>query len=314
MPRDYERIARNTSGRPPADAAKRHENETQEPADELLARSIHLGGTGRAVSGPPVDGQAHTADATPDRRRRSSEEDGMQATSRRKLAMGRRALEFSRAHPDQGTGTTAAVAALEERLARAAELVRLQSDGTLQERTANARKRVLRRTITRSHLSHVAGIARLAAREAPDLERRLRFSSYNGSFVVFRSEAGRIAEEAVMQRELLMKYGLDEKVLDDLDVALGGFDAAVGQADAGRRIHVTATSELRDVADEVVAIVEGMTGSIRHRYDGEPQTLQAWESATNPGHPGPVEEDDEAEPTPQPSPGGAVKSEAEPAA
>ena len=46
----------------------------------------------------------------------------MRARSRRKLEMGQRALEFSRAHPDSNPGYETALVRLEEMLNRAALL------------------------------------------------------------------------------------------------------------------------------------------------------------------------------------------------
>jgi hypothetical protein len=50
----------------------------------------------------------------------------MNAESRRKIEMGARALDFSRAHPDTEPGTATAVARLEQLLARAAEMATVQ--------------------------------------------------------------------------------------------------------------------------------------------------------------------------------------------
>ena len=97
----------------------------------------------------------------------------MNAKSRRRIEMGTRALDFSRAHPDASPGYTAAVTRLEERLARAEQLATQQREGTLQVRAATARKRELRRTMRRTHLTHLARVARVAAREMPDLAQKL---------------------------------------------------------------------------------------------------------------------------------------------
>ena len=53
--------------------------------------------------------------------RRTQQEEGMNARSRRKIEMGTRALEFSRAHPDVDPGYAAATAKLEQLAARAVE-------------------------------------------------------------------------------------------------------------------------------------------------------------------------------------------------
>jgi len=70
----------------------------------------------------------------------------MNAKSRRKIEMGRRALDFSRAHPDASPGYTAVVTQLEERLTRAEQLAGQQRDGLLEVRAATARKFELRPT------------------------------------------------------------------------------------------------------------------------------------------------------------------------
>ena len=53
----------------------------------------------------------------------------MNAKTRRKIEMGTRALDFSRAHPDASPGYAAALASLEQRLARADQLAAQQRDG-----------------------------------------------------------------------------------------------------------------------------------------------------------------------------------------
>jgi hypothetical protein len=64
----------------------------------------------------------------------------MNAKSRRRIEMGTRALEFSRAHPDESPGYAAALTRLEERLDRAEALAGLQREGTLRVRASTARK------------------------------------------------------------------------------------------------------------------------------------------------------------------------------
>jgi hypothetical protein len=63
----------------------------------------------------------------------------MNAVSRRKIEMGMRALEFSRAHPDADAGYAVAAAKLEQLVARAAEAATAQRDGIVDVRAASAR-------------------------------------------------------------------------------------------------------------------------------------------------------------------------------
>jgi hypothetical protein len=62
----------------------------------------------------------------------------MNAQSRRKIEMGTRALEFSRAHPDIDAGYGVAAAKLEQLVARAGQIATAQRDGLIHTRAAGA--------------------------------------------------------------------------------------------------------------------------------------------------------------------------------
>lgn len=78
-----------------------------------------------------------------------------------------------------------------------------------------------------------------------------------------------------------MKYGLADTVFDGLTQALGQFDAAVEERTQGRRTHVGASAELNALAAEVVQVVKLMDGLNRFRFAKDPESLAAWESASN---------------------------------
>ena len=195
--------------------------------------------------------------------------------------MGTRALDFSRAHPDASPGYTAAVTRLEERLARAQQLAAQQRDGLLQVRASTVRKVELRRTMRQAHLSHLAQVAKVAAREVPELAQKLVLRPGTTTYLAFRTAARGMAAEAQNQKEMLVKHGLAETVLDNLVQALDQFDAAVESGAGGRQAHVGASAELRAVAEEVVQIVRVMDGLNRYRFLNDPERLAAWESASN---------------------------------
>ncbi len=195
--------------------------------------------------------------------------------------MGTRALDFSRAHPDASPGYAAAVARLEERLDRAELLATQQREGMLQVRASTAQKRKLRRTMGRAHLSHLAQVAKVAARDMPELAQKLVLKPGTSTYLAFRTAARGMAAEARSQKELLVKHGLAESVLEDLTRALDQFDAAVEGGGSGRQAHVGASAELRSVADEVVQIIRVMDGLNRYRFMNDPELLAAWESASN---------------------------------
>lgn len=90
-----------------------------------------------------------------------------------------------------------------------------------------------------------------------------------------------MAEEAASRKELLVRHGLAETVLESLAQALKQFDEAVEHATDGRRAHVGASAELDTVAEEVVHVVKAMDGLNRLRFANRPELLAAWASASN---------------------------------
>jgi hypothetical protein len=210
------------------------------------------------------------------------QEDRMDAKIRRIIEMGTRALDFSRAHQDSSAGYAAALARLEDRLKRADQLATQQRDGLLEVRRATVRKRDLRRSMRRAHLDHLASVAQAASREAPELAQKFVLPRRANTYLAFRTAARAMEAEALSYKELLVKYGLAEPVLEALGQALSEFDAVVEQGSRGRLAHVGASAELDTVVDEIVQVVKVMDGLNRFRFANNPEETAAWESASNP--------------------------------
>src|SRR5688572_17087706 len=98
----------------------------------------------------------------------------MDAHSRRRVEMGTRALEFSRAHPDSAPGASDVVARLEQLIARANDTAAAQRNGLIQVRAAAAQKEKLRRAM-QVPIAHLAEVGRAAAREEHELGKTFRF-------------------------------------------------------------------------------------------------------------------------------------------
>jgi hypothetical protein len=107
----------------------------------------------------------------------------MNALTRSRIEIGARALEFSRAHPDESDGYTTAVKELAELLERSERLAIQQRQGIAEVRAATARKRELRRSIRQRELVH---IARAAHRYIDGLN-RFRFAGDPDLFAAWRS-------------------------------------------------------------------------------------------------------------------------------
>ncbi len=205
----------------------------------------------------------------------------MNAKTRRKLEMGSRALEFSRAHLDESSGYHAAVAQLEDQLQRSKELAARQLEGFVEVRAASARKLELTRSMRRQQLVHIARVARRAAKEAPELAQKFVLPRDPAPYLPFKTMTGTMVAEAQRQKDLLVKHGLVERVLDSLTASLQEFDAVTEQGAAGRRVHIGASAELDVVADEVVQIVKVIDGLNRFRFAHDPELLADWKSASN---------------------------------
>ena len=203
----------------------------------------------------------------------------MKARSRRKIDMGERASEFSHANVDANAGYVALLARLDELLGDAARLAAQQREGIAQSRGATALKRALEGEIRRTHLGHLARVAQAAAAEQPELRPAFRIPREARTIRGFRTTSSSIAAAAQANRELLVKHGLAEPVLDSLVAMLERFDQAVMQGVQGRRQHVGASADLDIVADEIVQVVELLDGYQRLRFGRDPERLAAWASA-----------------------------------
>ena len=136
-----------------------------------------------------------------------SMECSMNKESRRKIEMGTRALEFSRAHPDTDPGTVTQVSRLEQLLARATEAATVQRDGLVHTHAASARKKELRRQMREGPIAHLAQVGRAAAREQHELAKTFTFKPGASTYLAFRTAARSMASSAQEHRELLVKYG-----------------------------------------------------------------------------------------------------------
>jgi hypothetical protein len=202
----------------------------------------------------------------------------MNAHSRRRVEMGTRALEFSRAHPDSEPG--GGFARLEQLIARANQAAAAQRDGIIQVRAARSRKEDLRRAMLQVPIAHLAEVGRAAAQEEHELGKAFRFRPDASTYFAFRTAARGMAAAAEEHRETLLKYGLSQSVLDEFVRMLDQFDAALVLGHEGRAAHVGATRELRAVSTEIFRTVRVMDGRNRQRFAGDAQLLGSWINAS----------------------------------
>jgi hypothetical protein len=205
----------------------------------------------------------------------------MNRTTRSRLEMGARALEFSRAHPDDSPGYSTVLSQLAEQLAISQQLADQQRAGIAESRSATARKGDLRRAMSRRQLVHLSRVARRAAKDEPELARKFELPRDTIPYLAFTSLARTMVAEAQRHKELLVKHGLVERVLDSLTTSLDKFDRAVVQGAEGRRLHIGAGANLDVAAKEVVELVKVIDGLNRFRFADDADLSAAWEAASN---------------------------------
>jgi hypothetical protein len=203
----------------------------------------------------------------------------MKAKTRRQIEAGRRVLAFSLAHPDPSPGYATTLASLQQRLARAEEL--MQRDRIGQVRGTTVQKRKLRRIMRSTQLRHLARVAQGAAKENPELVQKFLLRPEQIPYLEFQATARAMLAEAQNQKELLVKHGLAETVLDGLVKNVNQFEQALGQGTDARRSHVGASAELDLIGDEIMHLVKVMDGLNRFRFAEARELVAEWESASN---------------------------------
>jgi hypothetical protein len=197
---------------------------------------------------------------------------------RRKLDMAGRARDFCRTHPDQNPGYTAAVGRLEERLARAEALARQQVAGHQMAAGATVNKEQLRLDI-RKTIALLAGLAGPAAKEERELAVGIIRPDVNGSHQAFLTRSRVAAATGSTHQELLVKYGMPEGFLDQLNATLDLYEQVLNQQHAGRAAHVGARAELEAVTSDIMLIVRQLDALNRFRFRSNAESLAAWKSA-----------------------------------
>jgi hypothetical protein len=205
----------------------------------------------------------------------------MLGRSRRKIDMGERASESVHANPVDDPALLALLAQLDELLKQAKESAEQQREGITRSRGATALRRQVQEEIRQTHLPHVARVAAIAAEEKPELEPGLRNRGDTRTIRGFRTAVSTIAATAQANRELLLKHGLAQSVLDDLVTMVDRFEQAVLQGVEARRLHIGATADLKVLGDRIVQVVQVMDGIQRLRFARDPERLAAWESASS---------------------------------
>ena len=193
--------------------------------------------------------------------------------------MAMHARDFNRTRPSSDPNHGLVLAELEETITQMEALAAQQVTGVVSKGSSTVRRREIRRRLHDGLLRHLVTVANAAADEQPELTREFRMPTTNATHMAYRTVARTLLDKGVAQRELLLKHGLGETLLDDLRQAVDELDASVEETVESKQRHILARSELRTLSDEVMQLVGILDGINRYRFAREPQLLAAWDRA-----------------------------------
>jgi hypothetical protein len=209
----------------------------------------------------------------------------MLAVLRRRLEMAVRVRDFLRAHRAEGIpgggGEAAALARLEELLARVEVLAAQQRAGVLARRGSTEQRAVVRHTLQSQLLQYLSAVGRMAAGDNPELGAHFRLPATRATNQAFLTLGRGMLQKATEQKELLVTRGMSEQLLDDLAAALTQFERTLEATRAARREHVGASADLESVAAEISLQVRLLDGVVRYRFGANAELMGAWASARN---------------------------------
>jgi hypothetical protein len=230
----------------------------------------------------------------------------MNSVVRRIVEMVARVVSWIDAHPDTDAGQQVSAARLKEVQAEMEQVAALQRAGLIAVHTGAGEKRRLRREMLAGPIAHLSEIGGLAGRDHPDLVNKLRYRPSGNTSLAHRTAARSLQAEAEANKEVLVKYGLSEAVLEVYGQLLDQYDAGVKAGIEGRAMHTGATRRLKALALEAGQLVRAMDARNRYRFRTDEQALGAWISASavfgQPGGVGSVETPAPVPPRPGPSP------------
>ena len=193
--------------------------------------------------------------------------------------MGMHARDFNRSNPSADANHASVLEQLDGTIRQMEALAAQQVTGVVSKGSSTVRRRELRRRLHDGLLRHLVTVANAAADEEPELTREFRMPAGNASHMAYRTVARTLLEKGVAQRELLLKHGLGETLLDDLRAAVDELDASIEETVESKQRHILARRRLRTLSDEVMRLVGVLDGINRYRFAREPELLAAWERA-----------------------------------
>jgi len=197
----------------------------------------------------------------------------------RRLNMAVRVRDFCDTNPSTDPSFVSVLGRLKEAINRMVALGSRQVSGILSRHASIVNRQQIRRRLRNDLLRHLVTVAQDASADKPGLGNQFEIPGSNLSNARFHAASKAMLELGVAEKEVLVKHGLSDKLLDDLATAVAEYEGSITVTNTSREDHIGARAELQQVSDEVVQLVQMMDGINRYRFRGDPHLLVAWEAA-----------------------------------
>jgi hypothetical protein len=197
----------------------------------------------------------------------------------RRLNMAVRVRDFCDTNPSTDPSFVSVLGRLKEAINRMVALGSRQVSGILSRHASIVNRQQIRRRLRNDLLRHLVTVAQDASAGKPGLGNQFEIPGSNLSNARFHAASKAMLELGVAEKEVLVKHGLSDKLLDDLATAVAEYEGSITVTNTSREDHIGARAELEQVSDEVVQLVQMMDGINRYRFRGDPHLLVAWEAA-----------------------------------
>ena len=190
-----------------------------------------------------------------------------------------RVRDFCDTNPSTDPSFVSVLGRLKDAINRMVLLGSRQVTGVLSRHASIVNRQQIRRRLRDDLLRHLVTIAQDASAEQPGLGDKFEIPGSNLSSARFHAASKAMLELGSGQKEVLVKHGLSDKLLDDLATAVAEYEGSITATNTSREDHIGARAELQQVSDEVVRLVQMIDGLNRYRFKGDPHLLAAWEAA-----------------------------------
>ena len=190
-----------------------------------------------------------------------------------------RVRDFCETNPSTDPSFGSVLGRLKEAIDRMVALGSRQVTGLLSRHAATVNRQQIRRRLRNDLLRHLVTIAQDASAEKPGLGDQFEIPGFNLSSARFHAASKAMLELGLAEKQLLVKHGLSDKLLDDLGTTVAEYEGSITASNTSREDHISAGAQLTRVSEEILLLVGMMDGINRYRFRNDRDRLVAWDAA-----------------------------------